>query len=184
MAAGLDHHAVDAAVQPGLRGRRGHQLRGGRKGRRAVHPGPGPAGRVRAELEDATEVGTLTGAELAGRRYEPLFRYLADAAKFGTQDAFRVILSDDVTTEDGTGVVHMAPAFGEADALACNAAGIPTVLTVDEGARFTAVVPDFEGQHVFDANAGLTARLREQGSLVRQETYTTPTRTAGGAASR
>ncbi len=124
------------------------------------------------ELEDAAVVGTLTGAELAGRRYEPLFGYLADADKFGTQDAFRVILSDDVTTEDGTGVVHMAPAYGEADALACHAAGIPTVLTVDEGARFTSVVPDFAGQHVFDANAGIAARLREQGSLVRKETYT------------
>ena len=89
------------------------------------------------ELEGAAVNGTLTGAELAGRRYEPLFPYLADAEKFGTANAFRVILSDDVTTEDGTGVVHMAPAYGEADALACNAAGIPTVLTVDEQARFT-----------------------------------------------
>jgi isoleucyl-tRNA synthetase len=125
-----------------------------------------------AELEGATEVGTLTGAELAGRRYTPLLPYLADAEKFGTGDAFRVILSDDVTTEDGTGVVHMAPAYGEADALACNEAGIPTVLTVDDGARFTAVVPDFEGQHVFDANAGITAKLRAQGDLVRAQTYT------------
>jgi isoleucyl-tRNA synthetase len=120
-----------------------------------------------AELEGATEVGTLTGAELAGRRYEPLLPYLAD-----TQNAFRVILSDDVTTEDGTGVVHMAPAYGEADALACNEAGIPTVLTVDDQARFTAVVPDFAGQHVFEANAGITAKLREQGDLVRAQTYT------------
>ena len=117
-------------------------------------------------------MGELTGAELAGRRYEPLFPYLADAGKFGTGDAFRVILSDDVTTEDGTGVVHMAPAYGEADALACNAAGIPTVLTVDEQARFTAVVPHFAGQQVFDANAPITAKRREQGSLVRKETYT------------
>ena len=46
------------------------------------------------------------------------------------------------------------------------------MLTVDEGARFTSVVPDFAGQHVFDANAGIAARLREQGSLVRKETYT------------
>jgi isoleucyl-tRNA synthetase len=66
----------------------------------------------------------------------------------------------------------MAPAYGEADALACNAAGIPTVLTVDEHAQFTSVVPDFEGQHVFDANAGITDKLREQGSLVRREMYT------------
>src|ERR1700761_249392 len=119
------------------------------------------------ELENAAVVGELTGAELAGRRYEPLFPYLAD-----TENAFRVILSDDVTTEDGTGVVHMAPAYGEADALACNEAGIPTVLTVDEQARFTSLVPDFAGQHVFDANAPITAKLREQGSLVRKETYT------------
>jgi isoleucyl-tRNA synthetase len=124
------------------------------------------------ELEGATEVGTLTGAELAGRRYEPLLPYLADTGKFSTGDAFRVILSDDVTTEDGTGVVHMAPAYGESDALACNEAGIPTVLTVDEGARFTSIVPDFEGQHVFDANAGITAKLRDQGDLVRAQTYT------------
>jgi isoleucyl-tRNA synthetase len=124
------------------------------------------------ELENAAVVGTLTGAELAGRRYEPLLPYLADTETFGTGDAFRVILSDDVTTEDGTGVVHMAPAYGEADALACNAAGIPTVLTVDEQGRFTSVVPDFEGQHVFDANDPIAAKLRAQGSLVRKETYT------------
>jgi isoleucyl-tRNA synthetase len=124
------------------------------------------------ELAGAAEVGALTGAELAGRRYEPLLPYLADADRFGTEDAFRVIVSGDVTTEDGTGVVHMAPAYGEADALACSAAGIPTVLTVDEGARFTSVVPDYEGQHVFDANDAITARLRAQGSLVRREIYT------------
>jgi isoleucyl-tRNA synthetase len=119
------------------------------------------------ELEDAATVGTLTGAELAGRRYEPLFGYLAD-----TENAFRVILSGDVTTEDGTGVVHMAPAYGEADNLACTAAGIPTVLTVDDQGRFTGVVPDFAGQHVFDANEPIAAKLRAQGSLVRKETYT------------
>jgi isoleucyl-tRNA synthetase len=124
------------------------------------------------ELEGAAVVGELTGAELAGRRYEPLFGYLTDDAKYGTARAFRVILSDEVTTEDGTGVVHMAPAYGEADAAACADAGIPTVLTVDEQARFTSVVPDFEGQHVFEANPGLTAKLRDQGSLVRLETYT------------
>jgi isoleucyl-tRNA synthetase len=124
------------------------------------------------ELDGAVQVGTLTGAELAGRRYRPLLPYLADADRFGTGGAFRVILSGDVTTEDGTGVVHMAPAYGEADAEACHAAGIPIVLTVDEQARFTGLVPDFEGQHVFDANAGIIAALRERGSLVRRETYT------------
>src|SRR6202453_820423 len=133
-----------------------------------------PEGRLAAydaELGDAERVDTLTGAELAGRRYEPLFPYLADTDSAGLENAFRVILSPDVTTEDGTGGVHMAPAYGEADADACNAAGIPTVLTVDEQARFTSLVPDFQGQHVFAANDAITARLREQGSLVRKEMY-------------
>ncbi len=124
------------------------------------------------ELAEASEVATLTGAELAGRSYTPLFDYLTDDAVHGTGSAFKVILSDDVTTEDGTGVVHMAPAYGEADAVACQAAGIPTVLTVDEHARFTSVVPDFEGQHVFDASSGLVAKLEAQGSLVRLQQYT------------
>jgi isoleucyl-tRNA synthetase len=125
-----------------------------------------------SELEGAAIVAELPGSELAGRRYEPIFPYLKDTVRYGTGDAFRVILSDDVTTEDGTGVVHMAPAYGEADAAACGAAGIPTVLTVDDHARFTSVVPDFEGQHVFDANPAITAKLQEQGSLVRQQAYT------------
>ncbi|HEY2508571.1 MAG TPA: isoleucine--tRNA ligase [Streptosporangiaceae bacterium] len=125
-----------------------------------------------SELEGAAIVAELPGSELAGRRYEPIFPYLKDTAKHGTGNAFRVILSDDVTTEDGSGAVHMAPAYGEADAAACAAAGIPTVLTVDDHARFTAVVPDFEGQHVFDANPGIAAKLKEQGSLVRQDAYT------------
>jgi isoleucyl-tRNA synthetase len=124
------------------------------------------------ELGDAERVDTVTGSELAGRRYEPLFPYLAETRSADLEGAFRVILSPDVTTEDGTGVVHMAPAYGEADADACNAAGIPTVLTVDDQARFTSLVPDFEGQHVFDANKPITAALRASGALVRAEPYT------------
>ncbi|HEX6518750.1 MAG TPA: isoleucine--tRNA ligase [Streptosporangiaceae bacterium] len=120
-----------------------------------------------AEFPDAARVDTLTGAELAGRSYEPLLPYLA-----GTENAFRVILSPDVTTEDGTGVVHMAPAYGEADANACAEAGIPIVLTVDDHGRCTQQIPDFAGQHVFDANKPIIERLKQQRSLVRQETYT------------
>jgi isoleucyl-tRNA synthetase len=118
---------------------------------------------------EAVVTGSVTGADLAGRRYAPLFPYLSQE---GGENAFRVILSPDVTTEDGTGVVHMAPAYGEADALACEAAGIPTVLTVDDQARFTSLVPDFEGLQVFDANPLIVARLRADGALVRVEQYT------------
>ncbi len=124
------------------------------------------------ELAGADTVGSLSGRELLGRRYQPLFDYLADADTFGTAGAFRVIASDEVTTEDGTGVVHMAPAYGEADANACAAAGIPIVLTVNEQGKYLPVVTDWAGLHVFEANKPIIARLRADGALVRRDDYT------------
>jgi isoleucyl-tRNA synthetase len=124
------------------------------------------------ELGGATTVATLSGEDLVGRCYEPLFPFLADTAKFGTQTAWRVIASGDVTTGDGTGVVHMAPGYGEADAAACAAAGIPIVLTVDEQGKYLPVITDWAGMHVFEANKPIIARLRQDGKLVRQEDYT------------
>jgi isoleucyl-tRNA synthetase len=121
---------------------------------------------------DAAVVATLTGAELLGRRYTPLFDFLADTALYGTDPAWRVIASDDVTTEDGTGVVHMAPAYGEADAAACQANGIPVVLTVNEQGRYLPMITDWAGMHVFEANKPIIARLRADGALVRREDYT------------
>jgi isoleucyl-tRNA synthetase len=124
------------------------------------------------ELGEAPEVlGELTGADLLGRRYTPLFDYLTDTAAFATENAFRIIAADHVTTDEGTGVVHMAPAYGEEDQKACEAAGIPTILTVDERARFTDVVPDLAGIQVFDANPLIVRTLREQGTLLRREDY-------------
>ncbi|MCG2803802.1 MAG: class I tRNA ligase family protein, partial [Cellulomonas sp.] len=78
---------------------------------------------------------------------------------------------DFVTTEDGTGVVHMAPAYGEVDQEACEAAGIPTLLSVDDGGKFTALVPDFEGLQVFEANKPIIDRLRADGRLLREASY-------------
>ncbi|MGN6600285.1 MAG: isoleucine--tRNA ligase [Actinomycetes bacterium] len=116
-------------------------------------------------------VATVQGSELVGRRYTPLYDFLADTERFGTQQAFQVLAGDFVTTEDGTGVVHMAPAYGEDDQNACAAAGIPVVLTVDEQARFTSVVPDYEGQHVFEANRSIISDLKARGDVVRHDTY-------------
>jgi isoleucyl-tRNA synthetase len=130
------------------------------------------AGRVSAyakELEGFEQVGTVLGRDLAGRRYTPLFDFLVEPAG---PNAFQVLAADFVTTEDGTGVVHMAPAFGEDDQNACNAAGIPTVVTVDEHTRFTALVPDFQGLQVFDANKPVIAVLKERGVVLRHDGYT------------
>ncbi len=122
-----------------------------------------------AELEGYSLAETVKGSSLVGKRYEPLFPYLVDAAG---PNAFQVLGADFVTTEDGTGVVHLAPAFGEDDQVACNAAGIPTVVTVDERARFTSLVPDYQGQQVFETNKPIIKVLKERGVVLRHETYT------------
>jgi isoleucyl-tRNA synthetase len=121
------------------------------------------------ELADATREATVRGSELVGLRYTPLFDFLVDR---GGPNAFQVLGGDFVSTEDGTGVVHMAPAFGEEDQNACTAAGIPTLLTVDEHTRFTALVPDYEGLQVFEANKPVIRDLKARGVVVRHDTYT------------
>ncbi|HET6529963.1 MAG TPA: isoleucine--tRNA ligase [Actinoplanes sp.] len=121
------------------------------------------------ELAGFQHRGTVYGRDLVGRRYTPLFDFLVEP---GGPNAFQVLGGEFVTTEDGTGVVHMAPAFGEDDQLTCNAAGIPTVVTVDDHTRFTALVPDFQGLQVFDANKPVTAALKERGVVLRHDGYT------------
>ena len=120
---------------------------------------------------DGEVLRRLKGSELIGLRYTPLFPFFADAAVWGTGEAFQVIAAEHVTTDDGTGVVHMAPAYGEEDQIACDAVGIPTLLTVDEGARFTSVVPPYQGMHVFEANRPIIRDLRSAGALVREDSY-------------
>lgn len=117
-------------------------------------------------------VARYRGSDLIGRRYEPIFGFLADTERWGTAAAFRIIESDDVTTDDGTGVVQMAPAYGEADHLACEAAGIPAILTVDDRARFTEVVPPYCGLHVFEANRPIINDLKKTGALLSERSYT------------
>ncbi|MDI6098295.1 isoleucine--tRNA ligase [Actinoplanes sp. NEAU-A12] len=131
--------------------------------------GAGRVGAYAKELEGYEQTGTVLGSELVGRRYTPLFDFLVEPAG---PNAFQVLGADFVTTEDGTGVVHMAPAFGEDDQNACNAAGIPTVVTVDDHTRFTSLVPDFQGLQVFDANKPVIATLKERGVVLRHDGYT------------
>jgi isoleucyl-tRNA synthetase len=121
------------------------------------------------DVEGLDRVGSVRGAELVGRRYTPLFDFLVE---HGGPNGFQVLGGDFVTTEDGTGVVHLAPAFGEDDQAACNAAGIPTVVTVDEHTRFTSLVPPYEGEQVFDTNKQVIRDLRARGAVLRLDTYT------------
>ncbi len=123
-------------------------------------------GSYEKELEGAERIGTVKGSELAGRAYKPMFPFLA-----GTENAFRVLAADFVTTEDGTGVVHMAPGFGEDDQIACNAAGIPTVCPMDEHGRYTPEIEPWAGRHVFEANPEIIRSLKERGVVVRHDSY-------------
>jgi isoleucyl-tRNA synthetase len=118
------------------------------------------------ELAGFERVGTLTGKDLQGRRYEPLFPYFARHP-----GAFVVLLGDFVDTAEGTGVVHMAPGFGEDDQRVCEQHGIALVCPVDDQGRFTAQVADYQGQLVFDANKPIIKRLKDEHKLIRQVTY-------------
>lgn len=119
-----------------------------------------------AQLGEAVQVGSLKGSDLVGRRYSPLFDYFAEMP-----NAFQVLSADFVSTEDGTGIVHMAPGFGEEDQNACNAAGIDTVCPMDEHGQYTAEISDWVGQHVFDANPLIIRSLKDSGRLVRHDSY-------------
>lgn len=102
------------------------------------------------------------GSAFLGKRYKPLFPHFAH---FQEKGAFRVIGDNFVSLEEGTGIVHTAPAFGEADFFACEKAGIPLVCPVDQNGRFTKEVPEFEGLFVKDADKQIIAKLKEEGSL-------------------
>jgi len=119
----------------------------------------------------AAVTGTVRGADLEGVEYDRLWDYYADTEKWGTQNAWRILVDDYVTVEDGTGIVHQAPAYGEDDQRVTEKAGIPVIISVDDGGRFLPDVPDVAGLQVFDANKPLTRMLKEQGRLLRQASY-------------
>jgi len=118
------------------------------------------------ELEGAQVLGTVRGSELVGQRYAPLFPYFADHA-----NAFQVLPGAFVTTEDGTGVVHMAPGFGEDDYQVCKENGIDLVVPVNSRGEFTSEVPDFAGLQVFEANPLIIRALKDRSVVLRHETY-------------
>ncbi|MEY6434732.1 isoleucine--tRNA ligase [Corynebacterium pseudotuberculosis] len=118
------------------------------------------------ELGEQHEVLSVhPGADLVGLKYQPIFDYFAD-----TENAFQVLAADYVTTEDGTGIVHQAPAFGEDDMNTCKSYGIPTVIPVDMDGKFTSLVPEYEGLLVFDANKNIIADLKAAARVVRHQT--------------
>ena len=128
-------------------------------------------GAYKKQLEHAQKVGTMKGSELLGLSYEPMFPYFKDLKAKG---AFKVLSGEFVSTEDGTGIVHIAPGFGQDDFDACRAydKDFPVVCPVDEAGKFTSEVPDYEGKQVFETNEPIMQLLKEKGILVKKEQYT------------
>ncbi len=124
----------------------------------------GAVERYSRQLDDARRCGSVRGRDLLGRRYEPMFEYFA-----GTEGAFVVLGADFVDMAEGTGIVHMAPGFGEEDQRLCEEAGIDVVVPVDELGRFVEPVTDWAGSNVFEANSGIIAHLKSRGLVVRHD---------------
>ncbi|WBU38993.1 isoleucine--tRNA ligase [Homoserinibacter sp. YIM 151385] len=113
---------------------------------------------------------TVPGAELGGVTYDRLWDFYADDGH-GNQHAWQILVADYVETGEGTGIVHQAPAYGEDDQIVCAAAGIPTILSLDDGGRFTSAVPLVAGMLWSDANKPLTQALKADGRLLVQKSY-------------
>ena len=121
------------------------------------------------QFANATEIGRVIGAELAGMHYTPLFPYYA-----GQSDLlFQVIPADYVSDSDGTGIVHIAPAYGADDFWAAKNIDpkFPVLLNVDNYGNFDETVVDFAGQNIFAATPAIMDWLKSNGRLVKKEQY-------------
>ena len=118
--------------------------------------------------KDAEVLSTFKGSELVGKRYQALFNYFTEQH----DNIYKVLAADHVTIEDGTGLVHMAPAFGQEDFEACKKAGLPFLGhdMVDEEGRFTALAGEFVGQNIKEADPKIIRSLKESGLLFKHET--------------
>ena len=121
------------------------------------------------QFSTCEKIGEVMGGELVGKKYTPLFDYYV-----GTSDLlYQVIPADYVSDSDGTGIVHIAPAYGAEDFWAAKNIDpkFPVLLNVDNYGNFDETVRDFAGQNIFDANPRVIQFLRDNGHLVKKEQY-------------
>ncbi len=121
------------------------------------------------QFANATEIGRVNGADLVGMHYVPLFPYYAGTSEL----LFQVIPADYVSDTDGTGIVHIAPAYGAEDFWAAKNidAKFPVLLNVDTYGNFDNSVTDFAGENIFDATPKILDWLKANGRLVKKEQY-------------
>lgn len=117
---------------------------------------------------DVEIVEEYSGEELIGKTYEPVFEYALE--EHDRSDAWRVIAADYVTTDEGTGVVHTAPAFGADDFQSCKKAGIPMFNPIDSDGKFTKAAPDFAGEWFKDADKEISRFIKDKHRMYKHET--------------
>jgi isoleucyl-tRNA synthetase len=123
---------------------------------------------VYKKAEECQLVARLKGRDLLGWTYEPLFPYFAE---YATAGAFRVLNDAFVTTADGTGLVHMAPAYGEDDFRVCKESGLAVLVDpLDAACNFTDTLPEYKGRFCKECDKDLIKRLKQEGKLVHQST--------------
>lgn len=121
------------------------------------------------QFANATKIGEIMGTDLAGMHYSPLFDYYTD----DTGLLYQIISADYVSDSDGTGIVHIAPAYGADDFWAAKAIDprFPVLLNVDNYGNFDTTVRDWAGENIFVANPKIIGHLRDNGHLVKKEQY-------------
>lgn len=124
-----------------------------------------------ADAAKAAVEATINGADLNGVHYDRLWDYYADTEQWGTENAWQILVAEYVATGEGTGIVHQAPAYGEDDQIVCAAAGIPVIISVNDGGKFLPNITDVAGLQVFEANKPLTQKLRAEGRLLQVKSY-------------
>ncbi|WP_108897109.1 isoleucine--tRNA ligase [Chlamydia serpentis] len=114
------------------------------------------------DQEEFVILEAFSGKDLVGRTYEPLFTVFQSKQEEG---AFRIIAAPFIEESEGTGVVHMAPAFGEADFLVCKENNIPLVCPIDAHGNFTEEVPQYQGEYIKKADKGIIKSLKNEGRI-------------------
>lgn len=109
------------------------------------------------------------GEELLGKTYQPIFDYAL--SEFDKNEAWKVVAADFVTTEDGTGIVHIAPAYGADDYETGKKEGIPMFNPVDRDGCFTSEITEYAGLWFKDADKEIVRNLKERGVLYKHLTY-------------
>jgi isoleucyl-tRNA synthetase len=110
-------------------------------------------------------IESFLGEKLIGRSYVPIMPYFKDH-----KNAFTILKGDFVALDEGTGIVHTAPAFGEDDFYVCKEAGIEIVCPIDVNCMFTDEVPDYKGLFVKDADKEIIRRLKSEGKVFKHQT--------------